>query len=238
MQNSAAHSCSHCAMSQICLPLGIDNNDLEKLEELVDLSTAKQAGEIILHQGESFKKVYAVKSGLLKSTRVDERGNAHVVSFHLPGELVGLDGIYQEQYPCETSALETSTLCEMNYEKLTELCTSLPALQKQLLRLLSRDIVESHISNATIAEQTAQQKTANFLHNLSIRYKVRGFSASEFHLSMSRQDIASHLGLTPETVSRMLKTLKQEGVIELNGRHVAIIDDVKLDSIIQCSSGL
>ena len=222
-------------MSQICLPLGIDNKELEKLEKLIDPPTTKYPGDSIFHQGEAFSKIFAVKSGLLKSVRVDELGNEHVVGFHLAGELVGLDGIYQQQYSSETSALDTTVLCEMNYSKLTELCSSIPALQKQLLRLLSRDIVESQISNASIAKQTAKQKVSNFLHNLSVRYEVRGFGGTEFRLSMSRQDMANHLGITPETASRVLKILSQEGVIKLNGRHVAILDSLKLDSIIQCS---
>lgn len=222
-------------MSQICLPLGVNKNEINKLEALVDTSSTKQRGDTIFRQGEPFKKVYAVKSGSLKSVRIDDFGNQHILGFHLPGELVGLDGIYPDQYSCDTVSLDSAVLCEMNYEKLTELCTTLPALQKQLLRLLSRDIFESHISNANNAEQTAKQKIANFLHNLSARYELRGYSASQFNLSMSRQDIANHLGLTAETVSRMLKILKQEQVIELNGRHVKIVDREKLDSIIQCS---
>jgi CRP/FNR family transcriptional regulator len=221
-------------MSQICLPLGIGRNEVKQLEALVETSTTKHRGDTVFRQGEVFNKVYAVKSGSLKSSRVDEFGNEHILSFHLPGELVGLDGIYPEKYACETSSLDTTVLCEMDYEKLSELCTSIPALQKQLLRLLSRDIFESHISNASIADQTAKQKIANFVHNLSARYELRGYSASEFQLAMSRQDIANHLGITPETVSRVFKTLKQEEVIALDGRHITISNRQKLDSIIQC----
>ena len=221
-------------MSQICLPLGVSKAEVERLEELVEASTTKQRGDIVFRQGETFNKVYAVKSGSLKSGRVDEFGNQHILGFHLPGELVGLDGIYPEEYSCETSALDTTVLCEMNYEKLSELCITIPALQKQLLRLLSRDIFESHVSIATIADQTAKQKIAHFIHNLSARYELRGYSALEFQLAMSRQDIANHLGVTPETVSRVLKALRQEEVIALNGRHITILSPVKLDVIIQC----
>lgn len=223
-------------MSQICLPLGIDKQEIVLFEALVEASATKRVGEIVFRQGEPFKKVYAIKSGALKSSRVDEFGHEHVLGFHLPGELVGLDGIYANEYSCQTRSLDTTVLCEMDYEKLSELCISVPSLQQQLLRLLSREIFDSHVTNTLNATQTAIQKIASFLSNLSVRYEMRGYSADEFKLAMSRQDIASHLGLTPETVSRTLKTLKQDHVIELNGRHIRLLNTDKLNAIVACSA--
>lgn len=234
MQPANAHSCSHCAMNQICLPLGVDKADIELLENLVQTSSVKQQNASILHQGDKFTRVYAVKSGTLKSTRVDENGNEHVIAFHLPGELIGLDGIYPEEYSSTVTALDTSVLCEMDYEKLTELCTSLPALQRQLLRLLSRDIYESNVSLSENADQTAMQKVAAFLHNLSVRYECRGYSATDFWLAMTRQDIASHLGITPETVSRVLKRFKEDGLVKIENRYISILDLPALQDIVHC----
>ncbi len=234
MQSHDSHSCSKCSMSQICLPLGIEKNDLEKLEQLVQPSATLHANDVVFRQGDVFSKVYAVKSGTFKSTRVDEGGNEHVVAFHLPGELIGLDGIYPDEYTSSTTALDTAVLCELNYENLTELCGSLPALQKQLLRLLSRDLYESNVTNASMADQTARRKLAGFLHNLSSRYQFRGYSADSFTLAMSRQDIASHLGMTPETVSRILKSFKQEAIINIENRHIVLADRAKLDAIVAC----
>lgn len=235
MQQADAHSCSHCAMSQICLPLGVDRGDLERLESLVQTSAVQQHNDVVIRQGDPFTKVYAVKSGTLKSSRIDESGKECVIAFHLPGELIGLDGIYPEVYSSSVTALDTSVLCEMDYDKLTELCTSIPALQRQLLRLLSRDIYESVATHSENAEQTAIQKIAGFLHNLSARYEFRGFSATDFRLAMTRQDIASHLGLTPETVSRILRRLKQDGLVLVENRHICINDLPALEDIISCA---
>jgi CRP/FNR family transcriptional regulator len=223
-------------MSQICLPLGINKDDVERLENLIQSTKSLQTLDTVFRQGEPFSKVYAIKSGTLKSTRMDEQGNEHVTSFHLPGELIGLDGIYPEAYSATTSALDTTVLCSMDYDELTELCTSIPALQRQLLRLLSRDIYESHKVNAQSADHSAAQKLAGFISNLSSRYDLRGYSAVSFNLAMSRQDIASHLGLTPETVSRLLKRFKQDKLIEIEGRHVEIKDSAGLEAIIECAS--
>lgn len=234
MQLSKEHSCSHCAMSQICLPLGVEKNDLDRLEALVQTSKTMSPSDRAFHQGDVFSKVYAVKSGTLKSIRVDEHGNEYVIGFHLPGELIGLDGIYPNRYSSSTVALDAVVLCEMDYEKLTELCSSIPALQRQLLRLLSRDIYESHVSTAENADQTAIQKLAGFINNLSARYEIRGYSGKNFTLAMSRQDIANHLGLTPETVSRLLKRLKEDGTLTIENRHIKICNAKSMRNIVNC----
>jgi len=234
MPSSHKHSCSLCAMSHICLPLGVEKKDIEQLELLVKTSASLHQNDTVFRQGDAFTKVYAVKSGTLKSTRVDENGNERIIGFHLPGELIGLDGIYPNTYCSSTTALDTAALCEMNYDKLTELCSTIPSLQRQLLRLLSRDIYDSHINHAENAEQTAMQKLASFLHNLSIRYELRGYSASDFKLAMSRQDIANHLGLTPETVSRLLKRFKEDEIVAIENKHIHIQNPKALEDILHC----
>ena len=223
-------------MSQICLPLGVQKPDLERLENLVESTTTLKSQSVVFRQGERFSKVYAVKSGIFKSSRIDQSGNEFVIGFHLPGELIGLDGIYPEEYSSTTTALDSSVLCSMDYDELTRLCSDIPALQKQLLRLLSRDLYESHKVTAKGADHSAAQKLAGFLNNLSVRYELRGYSASSFKLAMSRQDIASHLGMTPETVSRLLKRFKEDGLVEIENRYIKIKHAPGLEAIVACEA--
>lgn len=234
MKREQAHYCSNCAMNQICLPLGVDKKDIEQLESLVQTSNTLVPNQVVFDQSEPFKRVYAVKSGTLKSTRIDENGNEYVLGFHLPGELVGLDGIYPNNYTSKTIALDSVVLCAMEYDKLTELCSSVPALQRQLLRLLSRDIYESHVASAEKSDQTALQKLAGFINNLSVRHEQRGYSRNSLKLAMTRQDIANHLGLTPETVSRLLKRLKDEGTISIENRNIQINSHSYIKKLIGC----
>ena len=236
MNTSSIHSCSYCAMSKLCLPLGLDKNDLGQLEALIQNSMNFTVGQEIFRQGDTFQKIYAVKTGTFKSSRLDELGNEYIVGFHLQGELIGLDGIYPQSYTCTTVALDTGVLCEMDYESLTKLCSEIPALQRQLLRLLSRDIYDSNVSQADNAEKTAEQKLAAFLHNLSARYEIRGYSATEFILAMTRQDIANHLGMTPETISRLLKRFRQKSILSIENRTLSIKNIDQLSQIINCAA--
>jgi len=228
------HSCSNCAMSEICLPLGLDKTDIGRLEGIVTTSTVKHTGDKIVRQGDAFQKVYAVKSGMTKSYRFDDAGTEYIHSFHLPGELFGLDAIYARRYGFTVEALDTVVLCEMNFEELQVLCSQVSSLQRQVFNLLSRDLYNSHVNPIEHFDQTAEQKLSGFLHNLMSRLHARGLTSMELHLPMSRRDIANHLGLAPETISRLLKRFQQQNVIDIKNRLVIIVDQIKLESMVHC----
>jgi len=228
------HSCSACSMNKICIPLGLDAGGIGRLENIVKFTSVKHAGDKIVDQGEGFTKVFAVKSGMCKSYRLDEAGVEYIQSFHLPGELFGLDAIYAKQYGFTVEVLETSVVCEINYEELETLCVELPALQRQLFNLLSRDIYNSHVNPIEHFDQSAEQKLAGFLHNLLSRLQARGQVSTELHLPMSRRDIANHLELAPETISRLLKRFQESGVITIDNRLVTIEDAKELNRMVHC----
>ncbi len=228
------HSCSNCAMNEICLPLGLDKADICRLEEIVSTSAVKHTGDKILRQGDVFQNVYAVKSGMTKSYRFDDAGTEYIHSFHLPGELFGLDAIHAQRYGFTVEALDTVVLCEMNFEELQSLCSHVPSLQRQLFSLLSRDLYKSHVNPIDHFDQTAEQKLSGFLHNLLSRLEARGHASMELHLPMSRRDIANHLGLAPETISRLLKRFQQQNVIDIKNRLVTIVDRAKLEGMVHC----
>lgn len=227
------HSCSHCALSDICLPLGIGKDELKKLEQLVQNSQVQHDGDVVLHQGDPFSKIVAVKSGMYKSIKLTPDGQETIIGFHLPGELIGLDAIYPQEYTSSTVALTSSVLCQLDYDQLTELSAQIPPLQRQLINLLSKEI---NTSNAFHSEQTAEQKLASFIRNLAARYEVRGYSGTELVLAMTRQDIANHLGMAAETVSRLLKRFQDKNVLRIKHREVTILDPEELLRLTGCEA--
>jgi len=220
--------CSSCSLTELCLPMGLEKSDVEKLSLLVEQSAPLRTGDHLFRINDPFHVLHAVRSGCFKTYLLDEKGREQVLGFHLPGELVGLDAIYPSIHQCNAVALDTSTVCNLVYNELTELATKIPGLQKQLLRLLSKDIS----SFSTLAgDHTAEERMAEFLMALSFRMKIRGYSARRLNLVMPRRDIANYLRLATETVSRVLRRFQDEKLIQVHRREIEILDPEGLDQL-------
>ncbi len=216
-------ACSQCALGKLCLPKDLDSQQIQQFEQIVNKLRPLHKGEHIFRAGEQFKSVAAVRSGCFKSYVINQEGEEQVLGFHLPGEIIGLDAIHVTTHTANVMALDTSSVCSLNFNSLSEMARSLPELQAELFRVMSQQIAELE-ENA--ADLTADQRIARFLLSLSKRFHRRGYSKREFNLAMSRRDIASHLRLATETVSRVLARFQDSGVIGVNRKNI-IIEDMK-----------
>lgn len=222
------HFCSTCAFSQACLSEGMDKASLMDLHVLVEHVGPFHAGEHIFREGDPFEAIAAVRAGTVKTYVIDRDGREHVLGFHLPGEVIGLNAIDGDHYPCNAIALDTVMLCRFSFPKIAVLATRLPGLQRQLFRLLSRDIGRAAL---LAGDWSADQRMAAFLIGLSRRLAARGFSPNRFQLTMARTDIANYLRLAPETVSRVLKRFQQEGLLAVDRRELELTDPEALEAL-------
>jgi len=224
-------ACSSCSLAHLCLPTGLEHSDLERMDGLVSRSEPMHEGEHLYRTGDAFDAVFAVRSGTFKTYTVDSEGREHVLGFHLPGELMGLKAIYPHRHITNTMALDTATVCLLPFDELNSLAASIPGLQGQLVRLMSRDLAEA----VTLAgDFTAEERLAAFLTGLSRRYAERGFSATEFNLTMSRRDMANFLRLAPETVSRVFARFEKDRLIAIDRRAVTLLQPEKLHALAKC----
>ena len=224
----ALHFCSTCAFSQACLDQGMDKAALSDLHVLVEHFGPLPAGDHIFREGDPFDAIAAVRAGTVKTYVIDRDGREHVLGFHLPGEIIGLDAIDGDHYPCNAVALDTVMLCRFSFPKIAMLASRLPGLQRQLFRLLSRDIGRAAL---LAGDWSADQRVAAFLVGMSRRLAARGFSAQRFQLTMSRTDIANYLRLAAETVSRVLRRLQQDGMVRVEGRSLELVDLAALNAL-------
>ena len=224
----ALRFCSTCAFSQACMDEGMDKAALGDLHVLVEHAGPVRAGEHIFREGDAFETIAAVRAGTVKTYVLDRDGGEHVLGFHFPGEVIGLNAIDDDRYPCNAIALDTVMLCRFSFLKIATLAARLSRLQRHLFRLLSRDIGRAAL---LVGDWSADQRMAAFLVGLSRRLEARGFSATRFQLTMTRTDIANYLRLAPETVSRVLRRFQQDGFVEVDRREFELANPRALEAL-------
>jgi CRP/FNR family transcriptional regulator, anaerobic regulatory protein len=231
LEHDYSLACQACSLYRLCLPLGLHNKDLAQLDKIIKRKQSHQRGETLFTTEQPFKSLYVVRSGSFKTTISTSNGRDQVTSFYFPGEFIGLDALYQASYQSNAKALETSSVCEIPFDALQELGKEMPQLQIQLLSRLSKELSGDKSLMLLLGKKTADEKLATFLLSLSKRFSDRGFSANEFQLMMSRGDIANHLGLAVETVSRVLTRLQEEGLITITGKQTSLRDLDKIKAL-------
>jgi CRP/FNR family transcriptional regulator len=226
-------SCRNCSLSELCLPRGMSEEDMNALDQIVKHQQPYQPGQHVFRAGDQSRALFAVHSGTLKSYCTTEGGDEQALGFTLPGELTGLDGMSDDTYASNSVVLETSSVCELPYDDLNELCHSLHGLNHQLMRLASKEITADQRMLLLLGKHTAEERLAAFLLSLSTHYNSRCPSATNFNLPMSRQDIGNYLGLAIETVSRLFARFQEEGLLKVNRREVTITDMPRLKRMVE-----
>jgi len=225
--------CSNCSLRDICLPCGMTPADVNGLDGLGFNRTKVKAGQALYHEGQAFRNIYAVRMGTFKSSLTLADGREQVSGFQMAGELMGLDGIANGAYASNSTALEDTEVCAIPYDQISGLAATSTDMQQAVSRLMSREIVREHSLMMLLGSMNAEERLAAFLLNLSQRMKLRGYSASEFHLRMSRAEIGSYLGMKLETVSRTFSAFQQQGILEVDKRHIRILDAAALKRIFE-----
>jgi len=224
-------SCSSCALKYICLPARLPACEVRILEGAVKRGHALAAGASLIRAGQRMQALYVIQSGSTKGYRITTQGDESVHAFYLPGEAVGLEAFAEGRHVCEVVALEPVRYCMIPVRRLERLLETLPGLRREIVRLLSQAIEDAQSRHAGMGCAGARERLAGFLVDLSRRLERRALSPTQFRLSMSRRDIAHHLGLTLETVSRVLGAFKREGWIEVRLRHIKLLQPEALASL-------
>ncbi|HEC15202.1 MAG TPA: cyclic nucleotide-binding domain-containing protein [Sedimenticola sp.] len=214
--------CADCTLDAICKLLDYANGGSAVPDGVLLRERPVARGETIFRIEDPFRSIFAVKSGSFKTLIPEAGGREQVVGFYLPGELLGAEGVTGGAYPCTARALESSRICELRMERLPETGRPLEALQQGLIEILGREVAFGHALMASLIRQSAEQRIAAFILNLSRRLERRGLAGRVFVLTMSRADMGSYLGLASETVSRVLARFQKAGVLTLQKKQVQV----------------
>ena len=225
-------ACSNCNLRELCLPVGMSNEQLDRLDSLVATRRTVARGDALFHAGDGFMSLYAVRTGFFKTCVASEDGREQVTGFQMAGELLGLDGIGTDRHTCDAVALEDSQVCIIPFHQLEDLSRELSDLQRQFHKVMSREIVRDHGVMLLLGSMRAEERLAAFLLNLTQRLSTRGFSGSELVLRMTREEIGSYLGLKLETVSRAFSKFQDDGLLEVRQRQIRVLDAPKLQALV------
>jgi CRP/FNR family transcriptional regulator len=225
-------TCSSCNLREMCLPGGVCIDDLSRVEDIVYARRRVKRGESLFSAGDEFSAVYAIRSGFFKTSLTDRDGREQVTGFFMGGELLGMDGVGSGRYNGNAIALEDSEVCVMPFSLIEEISREVPSLQRHLHSVLAREIVRDHGVMMLLGSMRAEERLAAFLVNLSRRFVRRGYSSSDFHLRMTREELGSYLGLKLETVSRLFSQFQKDGLIEVNQKHIRILDIAGLERVL------
>lgn len=200
----------------------------EALREVHGRHRVLEAGQALFPVATPLVNLFLVASGSLKSVAVDEDGNEQVMSFHFPGELLGVDALGHDVHRVSAIALEDSEVCEINSQRLRSGARSTLPASQGFFRVLGRSMGQDQDHLQLLGRRQALERLSVFLHLLAERRLRLGLPHTHFRLSMTRQDIASYLGLVIETISRCFTVLEDEGVIQVNGRDLRILQPERL----------
>ncbi|MDK9703311.1 MAG: fumarate/nitrate reduction transcriptional regulator Fnr [Sulfuritalea sp.] len=226
-----AVSCDQCGVYRLCLPLGLQDDNMALLESVVRRKETYKRGQLLFRAGEHFDFIYAIRGGSVKTSVCTPDGRVQITGFHIAGELLGLSALSAGQYSSEARALETTSVCRVEAERLEELAQQNPTLQYQLMKIMSGQIRQDEELMLLLGRRSAEERLAEYLIGLSRRFAARNFSATQFNLSMSRGDIGNYLGIAEETVCRILARFQNAGLIAIDRRHVSLVDLGQLQAV-------
>lgn len=221
---SSKIKCKTCVLSNLCIAATLTDDEINNLDTATKSKSYLEKDGILYHAGESKHKIYAVSSGSIKTTSINKNGLEQITGFYFPGEILGLEGLADMELKSTASAMESSSVCEISEDDFDKLCEKNQGLRKAFMRIVSKEISNEQGMMMSLGQMKSDEKLAGFLVSLSSRFKQRGFSETEFNLSMSRHDIANYLGLTIETISRLFKAFQKQGLLEVKNRHIKIIN--------------
>ena len=234
-QGEVAHSPVPCssvwASADFSLCSGLEEYELSLVESLFTRRTRLRKGDALYRVGDAFDALYAIRVGSCKTVLLGRGGQERVGGYHIIGDVIGIDGIGSDVYECQATALEDMEVFRLPFDGLEIVARCSDRFGHNLHKVLSQECSRLQGLTFVLGTMCADQRLAVFLLDLSRRYRTRGFSSCEFVLRMTREEIGSHLGLKLETVSRAFSRFQDQGVLQVQGRLVKLLDHVALKQI-------
>jgi CRP/FNR family transcriptional regulator len=195
------------------------------------------AGDTVYSGGDAFGQLYLINAGVFKTVNNAADGRGQLVGLHFRGDWLGFDGIAPGRHACDAVAADTGEVWIVRYTDLVAACTEAPALMQVVHAAMSGQITRDGEVLLAMGTLPADARVANFLRHWAQALAARGQRTDQITLHLTRAEIGNFLGMTLETVSRVLARMVRSGLIrfdERDRRAIWIPDLAALDALVQC----
>jgi CRP/FNR family transcriptional regulator, anaerobic regulatory protein len=207
-----ADVCDACSVREMSICRSMSEPEQRKLAEFGSVQRF-DPGDTILREGDAAQHVYIITDGTLMMFKLLADGRRQVMGFFLRGDFIGLTA--GSGYGFSLQALTHARVCRFPLAAFRRHLLQSPKLEEELLGRASDELVNARTHVTLLGRRTALERVTSFLLCLAERESRIGGSPGLVFLPMTRSDIADYLGLTLETVSRSLSTLRKRGLIQL-----------------------
>lgn len=203
-------------------PARLQPSDMQRFEDLISGRRRVARHATLYREHDISETLFIVRYGQFKMTSRDASGREHIAQIFMAGDLLGLDAIGARRHNFRVAALENSEVSEIPFSAVTNAMQFDPFILRRLLQSMSNAVTGFHERFTLLSGGSLDKRFAGFLLYLGDKYARLGYSDKSFRLTMSRSDIASFLGTTIETVSRIIARFNSQGAVLISGRSVEL----------------
>ncbi|MEZ5597888.1 MAG: cyclic nucleotide-binding domain-containing protein [Pseudomonadales bacterium] len=225
----ARSRCGECPTRRFCLARDLDASGLDRLSALLAPPIQLSRGDYLYRFGDRTSALHLVRSGAFKTLTVTADGEEHVTGFHFPGEIFGLTGFTTGVHEDTAMALDTSSVCRVHVDELPGLWGA--GCDVAFLRLLGEKESAATRLRILLSEPRAASRLAVFLLQLAERQRRLGRTTDVLYLPVSRTDLANHLGMTLEALSRVISRLSRAGLLAMERMEVRVLRQAELETL-------
>ena len=233
----AVAGAARCTASDLLRWAGLGDQVSEQTDRMPYATRRVRADTALVHEGNSFEYLYFVCAGSFKCVQVDAEGYEQVLGFALHADMIGLDGMSRGRHASGAVALEDSTVASLPFTDIMAASRRMPAIERLIQRAVGAELLRRSDTQYLMSAASSEVRVARFLLHFAKRQNALGYSDRRIRLRMTRRDIASHLGVAHETVSRALTALQQVGGIVVTYRDIEIVDAKLLQEIQRVTRG-
>lgn len=224
----AGHPCEGCEVRDKAVCGVLDCDDLETFKNL-GRTVKLSAGQVLFHEGDPVTRVFTLTRGTLKLYNLLADGRRHVTGFVYPGGFLGIS--MDKEHVFSAEALDDAQLCWFPRNRFDGFVDKHSPMERELYRMAAHELASAHQQMVLLGRKTATERLATFLIVLA------GGGRDLVRLPMSRSDIADYLGLTKETVSRVLSAFRRDRLIRLRAIDVVeILEREGLEDVARCAA--